>query len=104
MSPWLIIVMVGLGTYLTRLSFVAIFADSGVPQWLEAPLRYVAPAVIAAIVLPRLVAPEGSVDLTLDNLRWIAGLAAIGVAFKTRSLTLTIVIGMVALWILQALL
>ena len=104
MNPWLVIVIIGMGTYLTRLSFVAIFAESGVPSWLEAPLRYIAPAVIAAIVLPLLVAPEGNVDLTLDNVRWIAGFIAIGVAVKTRSLSLTIVVGMAALWILQALL
>lgn len=104
MSPWLVIGLIGVGTYVTRLSFVAIFAESGVPRWLEAPLRYVAPAVIAAIVLPLLVSPEGSVDLTLDNPRWIAGLMAAGAAVKTRSLSLTIVVGMVALWFLQALL
>jgi len=104
MNPWLVIGIIGIGTYLIRLSFVAAFANTGVPTWLEAPLRYVAPAVIAAIVLPLLIAPEGTVDLTLDNLRWIAGLIAVVTAIKTRSLALTIVVGMAALWILQALL
>ncbi len=104
MNPWVVIAIIGLGTYLIRLSFVAAFGYYGVPAWLESPLRYVAPAVIAAIVLPLLIAPEGRVDVSLDNVRWIAGLVAIGAALKTRSLALTIVVGMAALWILQALL
>lgn len=104
MSPWLVIVIIGLGTYLIRVSFIAAFGHYGVPTWLEAPLRYVAPAVIAAIVLPLLVAPDGSVDFSVDNVRWLAGLVAIATAVKTRSLSLTIVVGMVALWILQWLL
>lgn len=104
MSPWLVIVIIGLGTYLIRVSFIAAFGHSGVPTWLDAPLRYVAPAVIAAIVLPLLVAPEGSMDLSLDNARWVAGLVATATAVKTRSLSLTIVVGMASLWLLQALL
>ena len=63
MTMWLSVVVIGVGTYLTRLSFIGVFGDRAMPAWLEQPLRYVAPAVLAAIVLPAVVRPEGAVDL-----------------------------------------
>ena len=104
MSTYLaIIVVVGLGTYLTRLSFVAAFARSGVPAWLEAPLRYVAPAVLAALVAPAVIAPGGMVDVSSGNPRFFAGLLALVVALWTKSVPWTIFAGMASLWLFQAL-
>ena len=104
MTLWLVVVVViGIGTYLTRLSFVAVFGRYGVPAWLETPLRYIAPAVLAAIVAPAVISPEGAVDITTANPKFIAGLVALVVALRTKSVAWTIVIGMAALWGLQAL-
>jgi branched-subunit amino acid transport protein len=99
----LIVVLIGAGTYLTRLSFVAAFARSGVPGWMQAPLRYVAPAVLAAIVAPAVIAPIGAVDVTAANPRFLAGVIALLVAIRTKSVSWTIITGMAALWLLQAL-
>ena len=105
MSTYLVIVfVVGIGTYLTRLSFVATFARSGVPPWLEAPLRYVAPAVLAALVAPAVIAPDGIVDVSTGNPRFFAGLTALVVALWTKSVPWTILAGMASLWVFQALL
>jgi len=101
MSPWLIVIIVGIGTYLTRLSFIGILGKAGVPSYIERPLKLVAPAVLAAIAIPQLVAPADVVDFSLGNLRLLAGLVAIAVAWKARSIGSTIVAGMTALWILQ---
>ena len=98
----LIVVVIGAGTYLTRLSFVAVFARSGVPQWLRAPLRYVAPAVLAAIVAPAVIAPDGVVDVSTTNPKFLAGALALLVAIRTKSVAWTIVTGMAALWLLLA--
>ena len=101
MNPWLIILIVGLATYLIRLSFIGILARVAVPAYVERPLRFVAPAVLAAIAIPELVAPTGAIDIGLDNLRLVAGVIAIAVAWKTRSMGPTIVAGMVSLWLLD---
>lgn len=101
MNIWLIIVIIGLGTYLIRLSFIGVLGKVGVPSYVERPLRFVAPAVLAAIALPQLVAPAGSVDIGFGNLRLVAGVVAIMVAWKTRSMGPTIVAGMVTLWLLD---
>ena len=104
MSPWVIVIIVGIGTYLTRLSFIGILGTREVPTYVERPLRLVAPAVIAAIAIPELVAPEGEVFISFDNLRLLAGLVATVVAWKTRSIGWTIGVGLVSLWILDWLL
>ena len=101
MNPWLIILIVGVATYLIRLSFIGILSKVGVPAYIERPLRFVAPAVLAAIAIPELVAPAGTIDIGLDNLRLVAGIIAIAVAWKTRSMGPTIAAGMVSLWLLD---
>ena len=104
MSVWLIVILAGVGTYVTRLSFIGILGDREIPGWVETPLRLVAPAVIAAIAIPEIVAPTGTVDISVDNLRLLAGLVAIVVAWKTRSIGWTIGLGMPTLWLLDWLL
>lgn len=104
MSSLFIILAIGLVTYLSRLSFIALFATRGVPRWLETPLKYVAPAILAALVAPAVFAPEGPIDVTGGNPRFFAGLVAVAVAWQTRSVVWTIAAGMVALWLLQAIL
>ncbi len=101
MSEWAIVLVIGAGTYLSRLSFIGVLGRRGVPPSMEAPLRYVAPAVLAAIALPAVLAPSGSVDLTPTNLRLVAAILAGGVAWKTRNIALTIVVGLTALGVLD---
>jgi branched-subunit amino acid transport protein len=98
----LIVFIIGLGTYLTRLSFIGAIGDRRLPPAAERALRFVAPAVFGAIVLPAVIRPEGSVDLTLANARWLAAIVAGFVTWKTRNVALTAVIGLVALWSIEA--
>ena len=101
MSTWLAIAGVGAVTFLLRASFIA-FADSHrFPGWFRQALAFVPPAVLAAIVAPGLVMRDGAFDLSWRNPRLIAGLLAILVAARTRSVLATIVSGMAALWLLQ---
>jgi branched-subunit amino acid transport protein len=57
--------------------------------------------VLAAIVAPGLVLADGAFDVSTGNPRWLAGILAIAVAARTRSVLATIVSGMGALWLLQ---
>ena len=100
---WLVILGSGVVTFIMRASFV-LFADPHrFPHGFRVALAFVPPAVLATIVLPGLVSPAGSFDLTLANPRWIAGLVAIGVALRVRNALASILAGMAALWLLQAL-
>lgn len=102
---WAAVILIGVGTYLTRLSFIGIFGERAMPLWLERPLRYVAPAVLGAIVLPAVVMPDGTLDFApASNPRFLAGLVAAAVAVRFRNIALVIVVGMGTLWLLDWLL
>lgn len=103
MSLWIVFFAAGLLTYLTRLSFIALLGRIDVPDWLIRSLRFVPPAVLTAIIVPELVFHAGKIDLSLNNYRFLAGLLAILVAWRTRSTLITIVVGMVALLFLPVL-
>lgn len=98
---WLTIAGIGLGTYLLRLSFIALWQKLRVPELANRALEYVPSAVLAALVLPALLRPEGFFDPTPENLRLIAGVLAAAVAWYSRSVLLTLVTGMGALWLLE---
>ena len=100
---WAIIIGGMILTYLTRLSFTVVLPPDRLPNIFQRGLRFVAPASLAAIVLPELVRPEGVVDISLNNPELIAGTIAAIVAWRTRNTWLTILVGMLALWILSTL-
>lgn len=60
----------------------------------EAWLRYVPVAVLAAMLLPSLLVAEGRAHLAWDNLYLWAALPTLGVAWKTRSLFAAVLTGM----------
>lgn len=102
---WLpVLAVAGLVTFATRLSFIALLGKVETPPLLARALRYVAPAVLSAIVFQELLVRGGTVHLALGNARLLAGLLAAGVAWRTRNVLLTIAAGMCALWVLQAVL
>jgi branched-subunit amino acid transport protein len=102
MNIWLVMVIGGLLTFGIRLSFILLHGKIQFPPWLQRSLRFVPPAVLTAIIFPELLLHSGKLNLTLGNDRLIAGLLAILVAIVSRNTLITILSGMVVLWILQA--
>ena len=102
MNLWLIIVGMGVITYAIRLSMIVMSGQIQLGYQLQRALRYVPPAVLSAIILPEMVQPGGTLDVSLGNERLLAGLIAIVVAWSTKNMIWTVAVGMIALWILQA--
>ncbi|MGD8585390.1 MAG: AzlD domain-containing protein [Chloroflexota bacterium] len=100
MIAWLTMILVGLGTYATRLSFILLFGRHDIPAVIRRALRYVPPAVLTAIIFPELLLPDGQLDLSSGNERLLAGLVAALVAWRSKNVLLTIVAGMAALVLL----
>ena len=99
---WLTLIVMGLVTFLTRLSFIVAWGRLEMPEIVRRALRYVPPAVLSAIILPELLYPGGRpFDLSLGNERLLAGLAAAIIAWRTRNALLTIIVGMALFWVLQ---
>jgi branched-subunit amino acid transport protein len=64
-------------------------------------LRFVPVAVLSALIAPALFFSSGSLNVSFSNIRLIAGILAILVAWRTKNVLLTIFIGMACLLILQ---
>lgn len=98
---WITLLGMGLITFAIRASFLLFSEHFTLSRRLERALKYVPAAVLAAIITPTLVLPEGQIDLSITNVRLLAGIIAAIVAWRSRSILLTIVVGMAALWITQ---
>ncbi len=62
-------------------------------------LRYVPVAVLTAITVPVVLMPHGQVDVSLSNAYMVAGVVSGFIAWRTKNLLLTIVIGMALFFI-----
>ena len=116
LTIWLLIFAVGGITYAARMSFIAFFARREMPPWLAEALKHVPVAMITAIIVPSIafISP-GSLRLGPSNAKLVAALVAGAVAwasstgwsssnpnsmFVRQSAMLTIVAGMIVLWLL----
>jgi len=91
MSSWLILFAMGIVTYATRALPLLIPWRQPHP-FLDRVLHYMPPAIFSALIAPALLMPSGGgmeIGLTL----W-AGLIGAVVAWRTRSLALTIIAGL----------
>lgn len=95
---WGLFLVVGLGTFALRLSFVELYGNLRVPPLVSRALAYVPASVLAALVLPAVVYPEGHGDFVLANPQIPAAILAGLVAWKTRNTILTLAVGMGVLW------
>ena len=102
MNLWLVIIGMGVITYTIRLSMIVMSGQIEIGDNIQRALRYVPPAVLSAIIVPEMLQPGGTLDISLGNERMLAGLIAIAVAWFTKNLLWTVAIGMLSLWILQA--
>ena len=101
MNIWLVMLLGGLITFGIRFSLIYLFGKFEVPDTVRRALHYVPPAVLSAIVFPELLLPNGTLDLSLDNTRLLAGLFAILVAWFSKNALITILAGMLALFLLK---
>jgi branched-subunit amino acid transport protein len=83
-------------TYIPRLVPVYFLSSRSLPPLVVAWLRYVPVAVLAAMLFPSLLVQESQINLGPDNLFLWAALPTLLVAWKTRSLFGSVVVGMIA--------
>lgn len=96
---WIIIIGMGIITYLERASFFMLLGRWEMPALLTRSLRFTPAAVLSALVLPAVVYNSGEFDVSLGNLRLIAAVVASLVAWYTKNILLTIAAGMISLWV-----
>lgn len=99
-SAWVVIAAAGAGTFAIRASFVVFGRRlATVPHTAREALRMIPPAALAALVAPAMLRPEEALDPW--NPRLLAGLVALAVAARTRSILPTISVGIVAVLLFE---
>ncbi|GAB4485751.1 MAG: hypothetical protein Fur0016_11210 [Anaerolineales bacterium] len=101
MNLWILMTAVGLLTFLTRLSFIALLERIQLPAAFQRALRFVPIAVLSAIIAPEIGYLDNALFLSPQNPRLWAGIAATLVAYYTKNVVWTIVAGMAVFWLLQ---
>lgn len=80
---WLITIVLGLGTFALRFSFLGLLADRPLPPWAQRLLRYTAVAVFPGLVAPAVLAPAATGG-EFDPARAAAAVVALALGVLTR--------------------
>ncbi|MDX1779936.1 MAG: AzlD domain-containing protein [Thalassovita sp.] len=96
---WTVTVLLAIGTFLIRFSFLGILGDRKMPEWVMAHLRYTAVAIFPALVTPLVLWPEVTGG-TIDPKRLFAALAVFLVGLRFNAV-FAIVAGMGSLYLLR---
>lgn len=86
---WVIIVAMGIGTFLLRFSFLGMIGNRKIPDWVLRHLRYTPVAVLPALVAPMVVWPAatgGAFDLP----RVMAATATLVLGYVTKNVLVAI--------------
>lgn len=89
---WSIILILGVGTYLIRFSFLGLIGGKDLPEWVLRHLRYTAVAVLPGLVAPLVLWPAATGG-DVDPARLSAALVTFGVGILTRNVIAAILLG-----------
>ncbi len=103
MKIWAAIFIVAFITYLERAAFVLLLSHWQLPDWFVRALRFVPVAVFPALIAPLFFISDGALTINPANPRIIGGAIATAVAWRSKNLLATIVVGMLAYWAAAAL-
>jgi branched-subunit amino acid transport protein len=103
MNDLLLVAGMAAVTFGVRYPVLVLVGKIPLPESVFRALRYVPPAVLTAIIVPAVLMPAGTVDVSLTNAYLVAGIVSALVAWRTKSLLLTIIIGMVVMLVWRAL-
>src|SRR5512140_3922649 len=101
MNIWIVMIVLGLLTFATRFSFIALLEWIKLPVAVQRALRFVPIAVLSAIIAPELGYSNNALAISPTNPRLLAGIVATLVAIKTRNVLWTILAGMAVFWLLR---
>ena len=94
---WLIIALMGAGTFLIRFSFLGLIGERKLPDWVLRHLRYTPVAVIPGLVAPLVIWPAAT-DGAIDAPRMAAAAATLVAGLISKSAMWAIGAGAVVLF------
>lgn len=98
---WIITLSIAAGTFLLRAIFIFILGKNDLSERTQSLLRYIPPAVFAALVAPPIFLHQGQVDWLGGKERVIAAAIAALVAWKAKNMIAVLIAGMGVLYLLM---
>lgn len=99
---WPIILVLGVGTFLIRFSFILIMDTVTLPDAVLRMLRFIPASVLTAMIVPAVLLHKSGAATSGSWERTGAAAVALAVAWKTKNIFITIGAGMATLWLLKA--
>lgn len=100
MNIWWIIAAIGVIAFSQRIVFIGLEGRWQMPALVRRSLRYVPAAVLPALVIPAVFAPDGYLQFSpLANGRIIGAVVGALVAWRTQRIELTILAAMAAVYL-----
>lgn len=94
---WIVIVGLGLGSYMLRFAFIGLVGGRQMPAWLLRHLRYTAVAILPALVAPLTLWPAAT-EGEPDPARLLAASATLAVGLATKNVFAAIFAGALTLY------
>jgi len=89
---WIVIISLGVGSFLIRFSFLGLIGNRQLPQWALRHLRYTAVAVLPGIAAPLVLWPQATGG-EVDPARLLAALTTVVVGVMTHNVLAAIIAG-----------
>lgn len=97
LTIWTVIVLLGIGTFLIRWSFLGALGNRDLPQWFMRMLRYTPVAVLPALVAPLVMWPAAT-DGQPEPARLSAAFVTVAIGILTKNVILAILGGAITLF------
>ncbi len=88
-------------TYLPRVLPLAVLTRIDIPEILIHWLRFIPPAILAALLTPGILLVDGQLVLSHHNIFLLAALPTFAVAIYKKNIFLTVITGMLAVAVLR---
>ena len=97
---WMMIIVMGIATFLIRFSFLGLIGGRKMPDWVLRHLRYTPVAILPGLVAPLVIWPEATGGAP-DPARLTAALVTLAVAWQRKNMLWGAVAGALTLVLLD---
>ncbi len=87
--------------FFVRVLPVTLFANSTLPVIIQKWLKYIPPSILSALVVSEILVKDNQIYFSFSNLFLIAAFPTFLVAYKTKSLFMTLIFGMLCMMLIR---
>ena len=99
----IIILAMAAATFFTRFASPALLGSSGASPWLKRLLKHVPTAMLTALISPAIFAPQGYIEIGIENHYLVAGMVATFLAYHRQPPIVTMGAGMAVMLAMRSL-